>query len=212
MKMKTLLKYCGNHSFEDVVVTANSRADYLGFVFAPSKRRVTAIEVKRWLAEINVKQKIVGVFVNASFLEIEDVLEQVPLDVIQCHGEETADYISALKAHHNKVVWKVIHHSEMGLKTMKEYRGLVDGYVIDSRVAGLRGGTGVTFDWESIPSYQQEANFQQVPCFIAGGINSNSVKSLLQYHPVGIDLSSGIEEDGKKSGKIKKQFEARLFI
>lgn len=212
MTQTPLLKYCGNHSVEDVVVTANSKASYLGFVFAPSKRCVTGEQVRQWLANVRVGQQLVGVFVNATIEEIEKVLIDVPLDVIQCHGAETPEFIKELKQRCNKLVWKVIHHSETGLETMKKYRGVVDGFVIDSKIPGLAGGTGVTFDWEAIPNYQQEAEFQQVSCFIAGGINPNTVQDLLQYNPIGIDLSSGIEENGRKSENVKNLFEKRLFI
>lgn len=211
MKTVPVLKYCGNHSYEDVQITANSRANYLGFVFANSKRAVTAHQVLQWLEKIQITQKLVGVFVNATLGEIEYVSSQIPLDVIQCHGEETPDYILTLKATLKQQIWKVIHHSQNGLEQMKNYDGLVDGYVIDSKVSGQRGGTGQTFDWSSVPSYQKEALRQQVPVFIAGGINPQTVKELLLYQPVGIDLSSGIEEDGRKSNEIKNQLEERVF-
>jgi phosphoribosylanthranilate isomerase len=211
MNIVPLLKYCGNYSFEDVQITANSRANYLGFIFAESKRSVTVHQVKQWLEQIQIPQKIVGVFVNASLEEIESVSRQVRLDVIQCHGEETPDFILTLKAAISQQIWKVVHHSENGLEKMKQYEGLVDGYVVDSKVSGQRGGTGQTFDWSSIPSYQKEAFRQQVPIFIAGGINPQTVKELLLYQPVGIDLSSGIEENGRKSIEIKNQLEKRVF-
>jgi phosphoribosylanthranilate isomerase len=211
MKKVPLLKYCGNYSLNDVQITANSRADYLGFIFAESKRYVTTHQVQQWLKKIPIQQKIVGVFVNNRIEEIEYIVSCLPLDIIQCHGEETAEYILTLKASLKQQVWKVIHHSQDGLEAMKQYDGLVDGYVIDSKVAGQRGGTGVTFDWSSIPVYQAEALRQQVPVFIAGGINPQTIEELLRYEPEGIDLASGIEENGKKSTKIKNQLEERLF-
>lgn len=211
MKTVPVLKYCGNHSYQDVQITANSRAHYLGFVFAESKRSVTAHQVQQWLEKIQIPQKLVGVFVNATLGEIEYVSSRIRLDVIQCHGDETPDYILTLKASLKQRIWKVIHHSQNGIEKMKQYDGLVDGYVIDSKVSGQRGGTGQTFDWSSIPSYQKEAFRQQVPIFIAGGINPQTVKELLLYQPVGIDLSSGIEENGRKSSEIKNQLEERVF-
>ncbi|MCT8138899.1 phosphoribosylanthranilate isomerase [Anaerobacillus sp. CMMVII] len=210
--MKPLLKYCGNQSFEDIVVTANSQAQYLGFVFAPSKRCVDPLEVQEWLLEQSVTQKLVGVFVNSTLQEMERVLNYVPLDVIQCHGDEPPDFVARIKEYFQINVWKVIHHSESGVKKMKSYRHLVDGFVIDSKVEGQRGGTGMPFEWEAIPLYQEEASLQNVLCFIAGGINVNSVRDLLQYKPLGVDLSSGIEVNGMKSEKVKNQFEARLFL
>lgn len=212
MKRVVMLKYCGNHSLEDVIVATNSRANFLGFVFAKSKRCVTPTEVKKWLCKVKVSQKLVGVFVNASIDEINRATSSIPLDVIQCHGEETVEDILTIKTNFKQKVWKVIHHSSEALDLMKQYKGIVDGYVIDSKVAGRRGGTGVTFDWSSIPSYQIEAEVQNVPCFIAGGINVNTIEELLKYDPIGIDLSSGIELNGRKSEDIKNQFEERLFI
>lgn len=212
MRAQPLLKYCGNHSLNDVEVTAKSKANYLGFIFAESKRCVTPSQVKKWLSRVQVSQKLVGVFVNAPIDEIEYVCDQIPLDVIQCHGEETPSYILTLKSRCSLPVWKVIHHSKNAIQLMRQFDGLVDGYVIDSKVNGQRGGTGITFDWSSIPHYQKEANSQKVPCFIAGGINDSTITKLLQYNPMGIDLSSGIEENGQKSENIKKQFEERLVI
>lgn len=212
MKQLPLLKYCGNHSYNDVVVTANSKADFLGFIFAESKRCVTPSQVIEWLNKAVVSQKIVGVFVNASIEEIDYVRNEIPLDIIQCHGEETPEYILTLKSRCSLPIWKVIHHSQNGLQLMKQFDGLVDGYVIDSKVNGQRGGTGVTFDWAAIPHYEKEAESQNVPYFIAGGINPRTVKELLQYNPMGIDLSSGIEENGQKSDKIKIEFEECLSV
>ncbi len=208
--MKSLLKYCGNHSLEDIVITAQSSADYLGFVFAPSKRQVNARQVGQWLKKVEVSQQIVGVFVNPTFREIDAVLEEVSLDVIQCHGEEQPEFLKTIKEKYHITVWKVIHHSSNALATMQTFRGIADGFVIDSKVRGQRGGTGVQFDWKAIPLYQQEAISQQVPYFIAGGINVSTITQLLSYDPIGIDLSSGIEINGRKSSEVKKQFEELL--
>lgn len=209
--MKPLLKYCGNASFQDIIITANSQGDFLGFVFAKSKRQVNSNDVKRWLEEKPVTQQIVGVFVNPTLAEVGAVLKDVSLDIIQCHGEESPTFIKELKQLYSKPVWKVIHHSNKGIEMMKQYRGIVDGFVIDSRVGNERGGTGVQFDWQAIPLYQKEAEFQQVPYFIAGGINETTIEELLSYQPYGIDLASGIEQNGRKSEKIKEQFEKRLY-
>lgn len=209
--MRPLLKYCGNHHLEDVNVTSQSQAKYLGFIFAKSKRQVQANQVSDWLKQLNVRQKIVGVFVNADIDEIEQVCKIAPIDIIQCHGEETPEVLAEMKQRLKKEIWKVIHHSPQALQLMQTYSTIADGYVIDSKVGNQRGGTGVTFDWRSVPAYQQEATRQRAKCFIAGGIDPQTIKELLHYQPLGIDLSSGIETEGKKDEHKKNLLEERLF-
>ncbi|WP_010284179.1 phosphoribosylanthranilate isomerase [Bacillus timonensis] len=205
---RPLIKYCGNKSFEDLQVVAKSEADYIGFIFANSKRKVTPIEVKQWLQEVDIQdKKTVGVFVNADFEEIAAVLANVPLSVIQCHGTETVDFIHLVKEQTGLDVWKVLHHDNQAIGLMKQYSGVADGYVVDTKVATMWGGSGVTFDWQSIPIYQQEANRQGVPCFIAGGIDASNIKTLLSYDIGGVDISSGIEQDGKKEYTIIQTIE-----
>ncbi|WP_077618596.1 phosphoribosylanthranilate isomerase [Bacillus sinesaloumensis] len=208
---RPLIKYCGNKSCEDVQVVSQSRADYIGFIFANSKRKVNPDEVKQWLQEVDLHGKqTVGIFVNANFEEIETVLEIVPLAIIQCHGTESVDYIKQVKKRTMKNVWKVIHHADQALETMKEFAGIVDGYVVDTKVANMWGGSGVSFNWEAIPLYHQEARSQGVPCFIAGGIDSKNIERLLSYNIDGFDVSSGIEHQGKKDQTIIHTIQKRV--
>ncbi|MGP3561769.1 phosphoribosylanthranilate isomerase [Geobacillus sp. BK01] len=205
------LKYCGNRSADDVQIALASGADYLGFIFAESKRRVSPAEVKRWLASAPLGGKqLVGVFVNAAAEQIAAVAAAVPLHIIQCHGRETPAELQAVKEVTGLPAWKAIHHGSGALDAMRQYAGIVDGYVVDSRVAGAWGGTGVSFDWEAVPRYLEEAARQGVPCFIAGGITPDNVERLLAYRPTGIDISSGIETDGRKDPAKMKQIEAKI--
>ncbi|RLP90426.1 phosphoribosylanthranilate isomerase [Geobacillus stearothermophilus] len=205
------LKYCGNRSAEDVRAALASGADYLGFIFADSKRRVSPAEVKRWLASAPLGGKqLVGVFVNAAAEQIAAVTAELPLHIIQCHGRETPNEVAAVKEVTRRAVWKAIHHDDGALEAMKQYAGMADGYVVDSRVAGLWGGTGVAFDWEAVPRYLEEAARQGVPCFIAGGVTPDNIERLLLYRPDGIDISSGIETDGRKDPKKMKQIEEKI--
>ncbi|WP_099351687.1 phosphoribosylanthranilate isomerase [Fredinandcohnia onubensis] len=205
---RPLIKYCGNKSYEDLQVVAKSKADYIGFIFATSKREVNPVYVKQWLQKIDLKDKqTVGIFVNAGLEEIETVLANVPLSVIQCHGTESVDFITQLKKKTGTTVWKVIHHDEQALRTMEEFADVADGYVVDTKIANVWGGSGITFDWQSIPVYQQEANRQGVPCFIAGGVGPENIDSLLSYKIDGFDISSGIEYEGKKNQNIIQTIE-----
>lgn len=207
------IKYCGNHSLEDLQTTTHSKAHYIGIVFAESKRRADPKQAADWLkkAPLDAHQRLAGLFVNPSLEEIHLVIKEVPLDIIQCHGTETRERIAAIKSTFSLPVWKAIHHDVSALKQMKEYAGAADGYVVDCKVKGKWGGTGESFDWKQVPFYTEEAKRQDVQCFIAGGIQPDNVRGLLRYKPDGIDLSSGIEHDGKKNPEKITRLEERIF-
>lgn len=209
--MAVRLKYCGNRTASDLQKSAQSKADYVGLIFAESKRKVEVEAVKQWLQYISLGDKqLVGVFVDAPIDKITYAASQLPLAVIQCHGNETAEYIAKIKEATGLSVWKAIHHDGNALAKMRQYAGIADGYVVDSRVSGAWGGTGISFDWENVPFYLEEAARQAVPCFIAGGITPENVEKLLSYRPYGIDISSGIEENGEKSAKKMKEIEKKV--
>ncbi|WP_449536744.1 phosphoribosylanthranilate isomerase [Ferdinandcohnia sp. Marseille-Q9671] len=208
---RPIIKYCGNKSHEDVLVVSKSNADYIGFIFADSKRKVEPTEVKNWLQEVDIQnKKVVGVFVNAELDDIMTVLDQVPLSIIQCHGTESVEFVEQIKEVTTQNVWKVIHHNNISLQEMKQFKGVADGYVIDTKVANMWGGSGVSFDWKSVPKYQREAHNQGVPCFIAGGIHSRNISELLQYEIDGFDISSGIELEGKKDYSVIQTIEKQV--
>ncbi|WP_226585055.1 phosphoribosylanthranilate isomerase [Halobacillus litoralis] len=200
-----IVKLCGNQSLSDVAKTTSSDASHLGFIFVRrTKRYVRPEHVGRWLRKIRPKQKLVGVFIDPTIEELEEVLHFVPLDVIQLHGNETVSQLLRIKEAFGLPVWKVIHHQKEGIQRMEVFRGVADGYIIDSKVEGASGGTGVQFDWEAVPTYRDTAYGQGVPCLIAGGIRPENVYDLLSHQPEGIDISSGIEMDGRKDiGKIQ---------
>ncbi|HEU5140034.1 MAG TPA: phosphoribosylanthranilate isomerase [Bacillales bacterium] len=215
MTHKFKVKYCGNHSLQDLHYTANSRADYLGFIFSSvSKRCVSAEQVSGWVQEVPPKngQKLVGLFVNSSAEEINAVVNRVPLDIIQCHGLETPELVHEISAVTGLPVWKAIHHDDHALDRMKAYEGKAEGFVVDCKVKGQWGGTGKSFDWTVVPEYTAEAKRQGVPCFIAGGVRAGNVSELLRYKPEGIDISSGIERDGDKNQEEISRLEERMNI
>ncbi len=208
-----LIKFCGNKSLQDLMITAESKADYIGVIFAESKRKINTIDLKEWLRIVNLQgKKLVGVFVNAELSEIMDAVSEVPLSIIQCHGTESVETVQHIKEHTKLPVWKVIHHSEDAITIMQEYKGTADGYVIDSKVKGMWGGSGESFDWSFIPKYVEEARHQQVPCLIAGGINPQNLEALLKYNLDGIDLSSGIEVDNIKNKELITIIEERVKV
>ncbi|MFV8828365.1 phosphoribosylanthranilate isomerase [Alkalihalobacterium sp. APHAB7] len=210
--MQTKLKFCGNHSLHDVNNVINSQAEYIGFVFAESKRKVTAEDVNSWLKSVptNHTKRVVALFVNATISEIEEIVSKVPVDIIQCHGHETPELVQEIKQRVKKTIWKVIHHKEKAWQNMSDYAPFVDAFIIDSKVKGQWGGTGITFNWGHIPKYIEQGKSLQRPVFIAGGINPSNVDELLTYYPDGIDISSGIEKDGTKDKTLIKLIEERI--
>ncbi|WP_227936196.1 phosphoribosylanthranilate isomerase [Alkalihalobacillus deserti] len=209
--MQPLLKLCGNHSADDTVLALMSTTDYVGFVFAESKRQVTREQLKMWLINQEKKEKnFVALFVNETPEFIKAAIADLPIDIIQCHGNETVKQIAEIKKVTSLPVWKAIHHNNEALQEMKTYQGLVDGYIVDCKVGNQWGGTGVSFDWAYIPAYLNEGRKQEVPVFIAGGIRPDNIDRVLSYQPDGIDVSSGIEENGKKCNKLIRQLEERM--
>ncbi|MFC7391573.1 phosphoribosylanthranilate isomerase [Scopulibacillus cellulosilyticus] len=204
---RPLLKFCGNHSLSDLKLAVQSEAQFIGIVFAKeSKRQVSISEAEAWFRTIQLKpcQKLVGVFVNSPVSFIKRAVGRLPIDVIQCHGNETVDDILDLKCQINKPVWKAIHQDQDTVKKMQAYEGVIDGFIIDTKTAKW-GGSGVSFDWQHVPAYTKEAKRQGVHCFIAGGIRPDNIDRLLTYEPEGIDIASGIETELRKDPEKIRQ-------
>lgn len=190
-----------------------SKADYLGFIFTKkSKRTVRPDQVAGWLESVRGKsgKKLVGVFADDSLELIERVLQIVPLEVIQLHGEEQPSYLEQVKSITGKTVWKALHHEKDALEKMRRYAGIADGYVIDTKFKGAVGGTGISFDWRSVPDYMTESSRQRTLCLIAGGISPGNIDRLLIQKPIGIDMASGIESDFHKDGRLIRKIEEKV--
>ncbi|KAF1679832.1 phosphoribosylanthranilate isomerase [Bacillus mexicanus] len=206
---KPVLKYCGIRSLQDLQLAAGSQADYLGFIFvAESKRNVSPYDVKKWLSQVRIEKQVAGVFVNESIEKMSRIAEDLNLDVIQLHGDENPAEAGALRMIADCEIWKALHHHENTLHEIARFKDDVDGFVIDSSVKGARGGTGVSFSWDCVPEYQQAATGKR--CFIAGGVNPDTITDLLTYKPAGIDLASGIEKNGQKDQNLMRLLEERM--
>ncbi|MCB7153390.1 phosphoribosylanthranilate isomerase [Bacillus stercoris] len=205
---KPALKYCGIRSLKDLQLAAQSQADYLGFIFAESKRKVSPQDVKKWLNQVRVEKKVAGVFVNESIERMSRIAKELKLDVIQLHGDESPADAAALRKLTDCEIWKALHHHHNTTQEITRFIDNVDGFVIDSSVKGARGGTGVAFSWDCVPEYQRAVIGKR--CFIAGGVNPDSVTGLLKWQPAGIDLASGIEKNGQKDKNLMRLLEERM--
>ena len=209
---ETLVKICG---LQDVEVLKSMKIlplDYVGFVFAPSRRKVTPEAAAEMIAELAAWEtgeipRAAGVFVNPALPELEVLLRGVPLDVIQLHGQESPQFCREVKqAFPHLQVWKALSVSGRSPggaadihALLESYAGAADALLLDTYDPQGSGGSGRTFDWEQIPLYQQAAAEYALPLFIAGGLHPDNVNELLDsYAPYGVDVSSGVESGGRK--------------
>lgn len=204
------IKYCGIQTIEDFQLAKAGLADYVGFIFYSKSKRYVTPEKVQVMNCLGFEMKKVGVFVNEAPSEVLETAVKANLQVIQCHGNESPEELIFYK-NVGYEVWKALPHGPQTLQAMERYKGVVDGYVIDSKVKEQFGGTGVAFDWNFVPAYTNTARSYSKKCFIAGGITESNIDSLMYYHPDGIDLSSGIESDGKKDQQKIKRIERKIL-
>ena len=193
------IKICGLRRLEDISIVNRYKPDYVGFVFADSKRKVShdfAYEMKSNLSSDIVS---VGVFVDADIGEIVELFDRGIIEIAQLHGLESEDYINKLRENTNGEL-KIINAIEMSDEMdLLEYDNSISDYLLlDSGK-----GSGKTFDWGLI---RKDLNKE---FFLAGGINiSNIADAIEEFNPYAIDLSSGVETDGFKDElKIKEIME-----
>jgi phosphoribosylanthranilate isomerase len=178
--MRTRVKICGITRPEDGQCAAELGVDAIGLVFYASSPRAVGIETAQAICKVLPPfVSKVGLFVNAPRAEIQQVLEKVPLDVLQFHGDEApADcegfgrpYIKALRMAAGIDV----------LTALKQFPGAA-GILLDSYQAGVPGGTGQTFDWSRVPTHLGQAVIPQ-----------NVAMAIEQVRPYAVDVSGGVE-------------------
>ncbi|MDP4152189.1 MAG: phosphoribosylanthranilate isomerase [Bacillota bacterium] len=195
----TKVKICGLSRMADIEAVNRHIPDFAGFVFAKSRRQVDADTASKLISALNHNIRSVGVFVNSPVEDILKTARLAGLDIIQLHGDEDAGYISNLRKHWDKEIWKAIRVSDsISEKTL--FKLPADRFLLDAFSPGVYGGTGQTFDWNAINiSYTDRV-------IIAGGINhSNAANAVKRFSPYCIDISSGAETDGFKDEEKIKQ-------
>lgn len=204
--MSTALKICGLQSVEVLKSMINLPVDYIGFVFAKSRRKVSPQQAAQLIQVLqgwdhDMIPAAVGVLVNPDLNELEELLREAALDVVQLHGQESPQFCREVKERFPVSVFKAVSiesdRSEAErLSALDPYAGSIDGLLIDTYDPVYGGGSGKTFAWDLIPPYQQWAKRQGIPLFVAGGLDSDNVSHLIgQYAPYGVDVSSGVESE-----------------
>jgi len=197
----TRVKICGITTPEDALAAANAGADALGINFYPESPRVVdiaqAIEIT---AAIPPFVSIVALFVNASRGRIERILEQVPVDVLQFHGDESA---LECASYHRPWLKALRVRPELDLPAACEDYRQARGILLDTWQKGVPGGTGKTFDWEL--ARRQLA----LPVVLAGGLHADNVADAIRaVRPLAVDVSGGVES----SPGIKDHEKIRQFV
>lgn len=198
----TQVKICGNTNPEDARLALDLGADYLGLIFAESKRKIDLNQAKRIMAAAPDFDRFVGVFLNQSKEEVQEILDATGIAIVQFHGDETARYCSSFMERGYSVI-KTFHiKDEMSLKRIDEYD--VFAFLMDTYTASKKGGSGQTFDWNLLA----DKPFLRDRLFLAGGLNVDNLKSAIEtVHPFAVDVASGVEsEPGKKDPKLLKMF------
>ena len=194
------VKMCGISKVETIPAVVEAKPDYMGLVFAPSKRQVTVDQAKILIEELH-KQcinhydtkvvKTVGVFVNETLDNLVRIADTANLDAVQLHGDEDEAFIQSLKERTNVEVWKAIQ-IRTAADTEKWIDSSADMLLFDAYHKDERGGAGEVFDWSSLDAFER-------PFMLAGGIDSTNVaRAIRTVRPYGIDTSSGIETNGVK--------------
>lgn len=194
------IKICGLSRLCDIDFVNRYKPDYIGFVFAKSKRQVTDEQAKALKARLDTAILAVGVFVNDSIEHIEFLCESGIIDVVQLHGDEDERYIRELKSRvQNPVIKAVRVQSSEDILTAEKLP--CDMLLLDTYTKGMYGGSGSTFDHKLIPPLKK-------PFFVAGGLNLDNIHAVCGCGYYGLDISSGVETDGfKDENKIKRIIE-----
>ena len=186
------VKMCGMQTAAAARAAEAAGADYIGFIFAQGSRRYVAPETAHEIAREMQRVKKVGVFVDAPMAEVNRIADAVGLDYVQLHGHETAEMARMAE---RPVIKAYRYGDDFDAETANVYPAEI--ILVDSYVKGAAGGTGLTFHWQEAA---REIARVTKPVLIAGGITAANVREAVEtFHPFGIDVSGGLEEDGVKS-------------
>lgn len=209
MRARARVKICGITRVEDALACAAAGVDAIGLVFyQPSPRNVSIQQAQEIVAALPPFVSTVGLFVNATAAELQEVCAQVALDLIQFHGDESPEFC----AQHSPRPWfkALAMHADLDVEAVaKKYRQAgAQGVLLDAYVKGVRGGTGKAFDWGRFPQSSD------IPYILAGGLTPQNVReAIVQTQPWAVDLSSGVElEHGIKNHQAIQELVSQTYI
>lgn len=187
----------------DIEYANRIKPDFVGFIFANTRRKISAAQAKQFREALDAEIPAVGVFVNEDIPVIASLVQDGCIDMIQLHGEEDADYIRCLREVCDVPVIKAVK-----VQTVEQIRQAaalpVDYLLLDTYRKGVLGGTGEAFDWELLQEAKAaagdtaEGELFGKPYFLAGGLHAGNLREAAALGSYGLDVSSGIETDGSK--------------
>lgn len=187
----------------DIEYANRVKPDFVGFIFANTRRKISAAQAKQFREALDAEIPAVGVFVNEDISVITSLVQNGCIDLIQLHGEEDADYIRRLREVCDVPVIKAVK-----VQTVEQIRQAaalpVDYLLLDTYRKGVLGGTGEAFDWELLREAKAaagdaaEGELFGKTYFLAGGLHAGNLREAAALGSYGLDVSSGIETDGSK--------------
>ena len=203
--MRTRAKICGITRIEDIHSAVHAGVDAIGFVFyAPSPRYVTFSQAQQLAHHIPAYVQLVGLFVNASSDEILQVLKNVPLDIVQFHGDESPEQCHDIAKNVGRRWYKAIQvKPDLDIiKIIKNYQQAgASAVLLDAWHPDLKGGTGHQFDWSQFPKLD-------IPLILAGGLKPDNIEEAIKTTGAyAVDVSGGVESaKGIKDQQLIEHF------
>ncbi len=195
----TKIKICGITNLNDAKIAVDYGADAIGFVFAESVRKVNREKVKAIVRKLPPFITFVGLFVNETAKNIENICSYCGLNAVQLHGNEPPGFLDKLK--HYKVIKAFRIKNERDINPINKYNP--DAVLLDGYAENKMGGSGTAFDWKIVKKVKTSS-----PIIIAGGLTHVNVSRAIKIaRPYGVDVSSGVEiKPGKKDRQLIKKF------
>ncbi len=184
---RTRIKFCGMTSVADALLAAQLGVDAIGLIFhEPSARNVSIENAYQIAASLPPFISRVGVVVNENSATIRSILDSVSLDILQFHGQETPDFCRSF----GKPYIKTIHVDEALSGEFESSYSDAIGFLFDTKVKNMPGGSGLAFNWKLIPAGLKK------PIILAGGLNIDNIcQAIAQVRPYAVDITSGIERE-----------------
>ena len=201
---RTRVKICGITRREDALAAIDAGADAIGLVFYPASKRCVSIEQAQDIVTgLPALVTVVGLFVNAQAAEVKAACQQLPLGLLQFHGDEAASFCEQFGRPWMKAL-RVAQETDITAAGAAFTRA--DAMLLDTYVDGLPGGTGERFDWHKVPKTSER------PLVLAGGLRADNVaEAIAVAEPYAVDVSGGVEDQpGIKSRTLLKEFMAAV--
>lgn len=194
------IKICGITNSTDAEAAVTYGANALGFVFAPSKRKVEPALARRIIQALPPEVEKIGVFANQEVGLVREIASYCGLTGVQLHGEESPEYCSSLRDY--EVIKAIRVNTLLAEEALKAYllNKSIQKILLDTYVPEQLGGTGKTFAWELVPHHE----WCEKPVIIAGGLNAGNVAQAIELgQPFGLDVSSGVEKEPGQKDLLK---------